>query len=75
MDEMFDVTPKADDHPFIISVLNYQPKQTMKEFLMVLPVERRAQLYSNVMSQKNGDRVLKFFISELGLLQQLEEIK
>ena len=69
----YDTTPKADDHVFIIGLLNYEPKRTLRDFLVSLTPDRRTQLYQNIMPQKNGDRVLKCFVNELGLVQKLEE--
>ena len=61
------------DNPFILSILNYVPKPSLKEFIKALSPERRSQLYEIVMPQKNGDRVMKAFISEMGIMPQLEE--
>ena len=74
-DNNYDITPKADDNPFILSILNYVPKPSLKEFIKALSPERRSQLYEIVMPQKNGDRVMKAFISEMGIMPQLEEHK
>ena len=74
-DMEYDLGAKADDHPFIQGVLNIVPKSNMKEFLAAMTPQRRSHLYDSIMPQKNGERILKAFIHEMGFNQQLEDRK